>query len=176
MLLITQVNQPGTYWYHSHNRGQYPDGIRAPFIIHDPDTPLKGHYDDELILSFSDWYHDDMTTLIKRFLNVANPTGAEPVPNAALMNDTQNLHIPVKPGKTYLFRMVNMGAFAGQHVWFEGHKMSIVEVDGVYTEPAEADMIYIAAAQRYSVLITTRNDTNGNFPIVGSMDQVCLEV
>src|ERR1700761_1250023 len=171
-----QIDQPGTYWYHSHTRGQYPDGIRAAFIVNDPDTPFKGQYDDEVILTFSDWYHDEMTTLIQQFLNVGNPTGAEPVPDSALMNDTQNLKIPIQPGKTYLFRMINIGAFAGQYIWFEGHKMTIVEVDGVYTQPAAADMIYMGAAQRYGVLITTKNDTSANFPITGSMDQVGIKV
>jgi len=113
-----------------------------------------------------------MQTLIPQFINKANPTGAEPVPQAALMNDTQNLTVPIQPGKTYLFHMVNMGAFAGQYVWFEGHNMTIVEVDGVWTDPVEAEKIYISAAQRYSVLVTTKNDTSANYPIIGSMDTV----
>lgn len=33
------VYQSGTYWYHSHNMGQYPDGLRGPFIVHDPENP-----------------------------------------------------------------------------------------------------------------------------------------
>ena len=123
-------------------------------------------------MSFSDWYHDEMATLIPQFINVANPTGAEPVPNAALMNDTQNLTVAVAPGKTYLFHFVNVGAFAGQYVWFEGHNMTIVEVDGVYTDEAETERIYIATAQRYSVLIKTKNETNNNYPIIASMDTV----
>lgn len=167
-----QVNQAGTYWYHSHDQGQYPDGLRAPFIISDPDFPYKDQVDEEFVLSVSDWYHDQMATLIPKFINVANPTGAEPVPNAALMNDTQNLTVPIQPGKTYLFHLVNVGAFAGQYVWFEGHNMTIVEVDGVYVDQAEAERIYIAAAQRYSVLISTKNETNTNYPIIASMDTV----
>jgi iron transport multicopper oxidase len=134
--------------------------------------PFKDLYDEEIILTFSDWYHDLMPPLLKHFISYANPTGAEPVPNAALMNDTQNLQIKIQPGKTYLFRMINMAAFAAQHVWFEGHTMQIVEVDGVYTDPMNADMIYMTAAQRYGVLITTKNDTSANFPIMGSMDEV----
>lgn len=113
-----------------------------------------------------------MPGLIRHFMSYANPTGAEPVPDSALINDTQNLNINVEPGKTYMFRIVNMAAFAAQYLWFEDHTMRIVEVDGVYTEPAEAKMIYLTPAQRYSVLITTKNDTSTNFAIVGSMDQV----
>lgn len=29
------------------------DGLRAPFIIHDPDDPYKDQYDEELIVSVS---------------------------------------------------------------------------------------------------------------------------
>jgi iron transport multicopper oxidase len=111
--------------------------------------------------------------MLPKFLFVENPTGAEPIPNSALINDTQNLKIPVQPGKTYLVRMVNIGAFVGQYVWFEGHTMRIVEVDGIYTDPAEADMIYLTAAQRYSVLITMKDDPKSNFAFMASLDQVC---
>jgi FtsP/CotA-like multicopper oxidase with cupredoxin domain len=69
-LTLGQVSQPGTYWYHSHTRGQYPDGLRGPLIIHDPDFPYLGQYDEELILSVSDWYHDQMTDLLPGFIRL----------------------------------------------------------------------------------------------------------
>ncbi|KAL8711162.1 MAG: hypothetical protein Q9220_004307 [cf. Caloplaca sp. 1 TL-2023] len=166
-----QIDQPGTYWYHSHDSGQYPDGLRGALIINDPESPYKDQYDEELVLTLSDWYHDQMPGLLRHFISYANPTGAEPVPDAALMNETQNLNINIEAGKTYMFRIINMAAFAAQYLWFQGHTMRIVEVDGIYTEAAEADMIYLTAAQRYSVLITTNDDTSSNFAIVGSMDQ-----
>jgi iron transport multicopper oxidase len=165
-----QLTQSGAYWYHSHAKGQYPDGLRAPFIISDPDFPYD--FDEERVLSVSDWYHDEMQVLIPKFINKANPTGAEPIPQAALFNDTQNLTVPVEPGKTYLFHVVNIGAFAGQYIWFEGHNMTIVEVDGVFTDKAEAETIYVAAAQRCSFLITTKNETTANYAFVSSMDTV----
>ena len=167
-----QANQPGTYWYHSHVRGQYPDGLRGAFIVHDPDSPYKDDYDEELVLTVSDWYNEQMTPLIEAFLHVTNPTGAEPVPDAALLNDTQNLKVAVEPGKTYLFRIINVGALASQYVWFEGHTMKVVEVDGVYTDAADADMIYLTPAQRYGVLVTAKDNADANFAFVGSMDQV----
>jgi iron transport multicopper oxidase len=151
---------------------QYPDGLRGALIIHDPEFPYQDQVDEEIVLSVSDWYHEQMATLTPKFLNKANPTGAEPVPQNALLNDTTNLKVSVQPGKTYLFHVVNIGAFAGQYLWFEGHNMTIVEVDGVFTDPAETSMIYISAAQRYSFLLTTKNETASNFAFVGSMDTV----
>ncbi|KAK1625520.1 Cupredoxin [Colletotrichum phormii] len=164
------ITQPGTYWYHSHTMSQYPDGLRGSLIIHDPDNPYAGDYDEEIVLTLSDWYHEQMQNLILPFMSKTNPTGAEPVPKAALMNETQNLTISIQPGKTYLMRVINIGAFAGQYLWFEGHNMSIIEVDGVYTQQATAEMIYLSVAQRCSFLLTTKNSTTENFAIVGSMD------
>ena len=68
-------------------------------------------------------------------------------------------------------RSFNIAAFAAQYFWIEGHTFRIIEVDGVYHEPTEASQIYITAAQRYGILLTTKNDTSENFAIVGSMDQ-----
>lgn len=166
----SKVDQPGTYWYHSHIDGQYPDGLRGPFIVHDPDSPYAGQYDEELVLTLSDWYHEEMPSLIKKFISVTNPTGAEPVPKSALMNETQNLHINIQPNKTYFIRLINMAAFAAQYFWIEDHPFRIVEVDGVWTEPAETNMIYITAAQRYGLLLTTKNQTEFNYAIHGAMD------
>lgn len=41
---------------HSHNMGQYPDGLRGPLIVQDPFDPYKDQYTDEEILIISDWY------------------------------------------------------------------------------------------------------------------------
>ncbi|TDZ29468.1 Iron transport multicopper oxidase fetC [Colletotrichum spinosum] len=171
-----KFDQSGTYWYHAHNDGQYPEGLRGPVVIHDPEGPYEGKYDEELVITLSDWYHEPTRALIKQLISVENPTGAEPVPNSALMNDTQNLQVRVRPGKTYLVRMVNIGAFAAQYVWFEGHRLRVVEVDGVWTDEADADMLYMTPAQRYSVLLTTKETAARNFAIVGAMDEELFDV
>ena len=43
-------------------------------VITDPDNPYLGQYDQEKLVSVSDWYHDQMPTLLKAFVNVKNPT------------------------------------------------------------------------------------------------------
>lgn len=66
-----------------------------------------------------------------------------------------------------------MAAFAGMYVWFQGCSMKVVEVDGIYTEPAEASMLYFTAGQRYAVLLTVDRHSATNIPFVASMDEVC---
>lgn len=69
-----------------------------------------------------------------------------------------------------------MAAFAGMYVWFQGCSMKVVEVDGIYTKPAVADMLYFTAGQRYSVLLTIEDSEVKNIPFVASMDEVSLAV
>ncbi|CAL5870562.1 uncharacterized protein PFLUO_LOCUS4801 [Penicillium psychrofluorescens] len=169
------VNQNGTYWYHCHTNYCYPDGYRQALIVHDTEAYFNDMYDEEFTVTMSDWYHELIEDIGPSFINLANPTGAEPLPNAFLFNDTLNTSISVQPDKTYMFRLINIGAFVGQYFYIEDHSFRIVEIDGVYVEPQEADILYIAVAQRYSILVTTKSTANKNFPIVTVADSALLD-
>jgi len=175
ILRTYQVNQPGTYWYHSHMKGQYIDGLRGAFIVHDPSAPFK--YDEEVYLTMSDWYHAEAPGLINYFESQTNEDdgGSEPIPDAALLGDGQNTTINVLPGKTYFFRFINIGSFVGMYLSIPGHTLTIVEVDGVYTNPYDVDQLYITVAQRYSVLVKTKSDTSENFPILAALDTAMFD-
>lgn len=49
------ANPAGTHWYHSHDKGQYADGLRGKMVIHDKawETSLK--IDAQMTYSMSDW-------------------------------------------------------------------------------------------------------------------------
>ncbi|KAJ5223687.1 Multicopper oxidase abr1 [Penicillium chermesinum] len=168
-----EVNQTGTYWYHSHNMGQYPDGFRGALIVHDPNPPFQ--FDEEITITLSDWYHDQMPDLLAQYESAENEAafgGREPVPNSALINDSNNSKIKVLPNKTYLVHIICLSNWPG-HTWvFDGHEMTVVEVDGVYTEPyaVGSKMLRLAPAQRTSVLIKAKPDTSKNFAIWDTMD------
>jgi iron transport multicopper oxidase len=125
-------------------------------------------YDEELVLTISDWYHDEAPYLIEYFQSPLNEDlhgGSEPVPNATLVNESQNVQFPMKPNKAYLFRVINMGGFAAQYLSFAQHDMTVVEVDGVYTKPYRVSQLFLAAAQRYSIIVQSKPNTDQNFPI-----------
>jgi iron transport multicopper oxidase len=63
-----------------------------------------------------------------------------------------------------------MGAFAAQYLQFDQHDMTVVEIDGIYTEPHRVTQLFLAVAQRYSVIVKSKGDNNQNFAIVASMD------
>ncbi|KAJ5587200.1 Iron transport multicopper oxidase fetC [Penicillium hispanicum] len=167
------VNQSGTYWYHCHTDNCYPDGYRQALVVHDREAYFADLYHEDLTVTVSDWYHE----LVEDFhwISPDNPDGDEPIPNSFLFNDTMNSSIAVQPGKTYLLRLLNVGAFVGQYFYIEDHNFTIVEIDGVYTEPTEASLLYIAVAQRYSILVTTKVLTEKNYPIVTVADSSLLD-
>ncbi|TFK49373.1 Fet3 protein [Heliocybe sulcata] len=198
---INSSGQHGTYWIHAHSKGQYVDGLRAPVVIHPPQEAYE--YDDEYVIVLGDWYHDEHAVLLKQFINIANPGGAEPVPDSALIyyvhNGTylppiagttptdwatsnvgynENATLNFQPGKRYRLRIVNAGAFAGFYFWIDGHEMQIIEADGTDTAPQSVSMLNLAVAQRYSVLVYARNDTDSeakNWAIHANMDTVMFD-
>lgn len=171
---FTVEHNVGSYWYHSHTPGQYQDGMRATFIVEDDDFPYE--YDEEVVLQVGEWYHKDVDELDRAFMNVFNPTGAEPIPQNLIINNTRNLTWEVKPDTTYLLRLVNTGGFVSQYFWIEDHEMTVVEVDGIYTEKNTTDMLYITTAQRYTVLIHTKNDTSRNYAMMQKFDDTMLDL
>jgi iron transport multicopper oxidase len=64
-----------------------------------------------------------------------------------------------------------MGAFAAQYIQFDQHDMTVVEIDGVYTKPFKVQQLFIPVAQRYSVIVNSKNNAKKNFAIVASMNE-----
>ncbi|KAH9958044.1 ferroxidase [Russula dissimulans] len=189
---INSSGQWGTYWAHAHALGHYVDGLRAPLVIH-PSTEVHS-YDAEYTVIIGDWYHQEHSVLLKKFISISNPGGAEPVPDSGLIyfaqNDSylgpiagtnpspvtsqvgfnENATLPFEPGKTYRLRIINMSAFTAFFFWIDGHNMTIIEADGTDVQESPIDILSITVAQRYSVRVTARNDTSSNWAIHANMD------
>ncbi|CAO1614394.1 unnamed protein product [Parajaminaea phylloscopi] len=179
--------QWGTFWTHAHWMGQYVDGLRTASIIH-PDTPATEAYkvDGDYTVVMSDWYNTEHDELAKEFMNSKNPTGAEPVPDSSLIyfartpntagdaavlpGYNEDAVMPFQAGKTYRIRLINMSALAMFQFWIDGHDMRIVEADGVDTKEYPIDRITLSVAQRYSILVTAKNDTSQNWKMHANMD------
>ena len=61
------VQQAGTYWYHSHSRFQEQTGAYGPLII-DPKDGEPFRYDREHVIVLSDWAFDDPETLFRNIM------------------------------------------------------------------------------------------------------------
>ncbi|KAJ1920037.1 ferroxidase fet3 [Mycoemilia scoparia] len=164
------LNQWGTYWIHSHSGAQYVEGWRTSLVIHPPKDKDPFKYDGDYTLPLSDWFYESATALGDHFLSLQNPGGGEPSPDAALIREGATTSINFEPGKTYRLRFINYSAAAIFFINIDDHEMKIIEVDGVDVEPTTAKTIMIAAAQRYSVLVTAKNSTDSNYLIHADLD------
>jgi iron transport multicopper oxidase len=45
MCELTLCLSQGTYWYHSHYKNQYCDGLRGALVVRDPNDPQASLYD-----------------------------------------------------------------------------------------------------------------------------------
>ena len=75
-------SQWGTYWLHGHYKGQYTDGLRTPFIIHNADGEVYD-YDDDYTVALTDWYHEEHGYL--KHHKFLKPDPIYPTPKEGLM-------------------------------------------------------------------------------------------
>jgi len=147
--------------------------LRGPLIVEDPDFPYQHRVTGgDLIVTVNDWYHDQAPELISYYQSKKNNDdgGAEPIPDAGLINDGQDIKLNVEPGKTYYLRVLNVGTFVGAYLEFDSHSITIIEADGIYVDPKTVDRLYLTVGQRYGVLLTTKSDSKSNFLIRGALD------
>ncbi|KAG0164114.1 hypothetical protein DFQ30_010503 [Apophysomyces sp. BC1015] len=167
------ITQTGTYWFHSHYKTQYVDGLRSPLIIHNTVEPYQ--YDEDITVKLSDWYHAQSSENLAIFMSVNNPTGAEPVPQSGLIMDNANSSLTFTPGKTYRLRLINVSAFSRFYFSIDGHELDLIETDGVDIQRTTVDSVYLSAAQRLSVLVKAKNETSLNYYMHADMDTAMFD-
>ncbi|KAI1824594.1 Cupredoxin [Xylaria intraflava] len=165
-----KANEAGTYWYHSHSMGQYPDGFRGPLIVHNLDDPYLDDYHADVILTMSDWYHSESPSLVSKMLQPNNTKFQPPHPDSAIVNEGSNGHIFVEPEKTYRIRLINFSALTAAFVVFNALQMQIIMIDGTYVQKQAANQLRVLAGQRYDVLLTMGPSALQNYPYLVALD------
>lgn len=148
------VDQAGTYWYHSHFGVQYCDGIRGSLVIYDDEDPLNDLYDvddESTVIALSEWYHElavDISGIAEADATLINGKGrypGGPQVDLAVIN--------VKQGKRYRFRLVSMSCEPNFTFSVDDHDLTVIEVEGTSTKPYTVNSIQILAGQRYSAVL-----------------------
>ncbi|KAH9168155.1 laccase [Lactarius sanguifluus] len=147
-------DQAGTFWYHSHFRAQYCDGLRGALVIYDPDDPHGDLYDvddEDTVITLADWYH---------FSSINAPL--VPVSDSTLINGKGRYPggpsvslavVNIVQGKRYRLRLVSISCEPAFYFSIDGHPLKIIEVDSVNHQPLLVDSLQIFAGQRYSVVL-----------------------
>ncbi|XP_058068966.1 L-ascorbate oxidase-like [Magnolia sinica] len=182
------VDKPGTYFYHGHYGMQRSAGLYGSLIVDVADGEKEPfHYDGELNMLLSDWWHKDVTEQglglsSKPFRWIGEPQSllinGKGQYNCSLAAHVSNSSLPlcrklhghcsphvlhVIPNKTYRLRIASTTALASINVGIGHHKMVVIEADGNYVEPVTVDNIDIYSGESYSVLITTDQNPSSNY-------------
>ncbi|XP_024028581.1 laccase-17 [Morus notabilis] len=174
---FTITGQRGTLLWHAHI-SWLRSTVYGPIIIlpkRNESYPFVKPYK-EVHIIFGEWFNADPEAVI----NQALQTGAGPNVSDAFTinglpgplyncssNDTFKLR--VKPGKTYLLRLIN--AALNDELFFSiaNHTLTIVEADATYTKPFTTTTLVITPGQTYNVLLRTKpHYPNSTFLIAAS--------
>lgn len=172
------VNQAGTYFYHAHV-GLQEETVFGPIIVYEskrahPENnsssllqagPYK--YDDERTVLLSEWWHRPHMEF-ENFLMGPKfnfiPEADSILINGHTLHDSRKVVVaqcggyelvPVKPNKTYRFRVIGATAFRTLGFAIAHHNLTIIEVDGELTKPYTVNQLEVAPGQRFSVLLHT---------------------
>ncbi|KAG5037725.1 hypothetical protein JHK82_018536 [Glycine max] len=152
------IQQEGTLWWHAHS-GVLRATVHGAFIIH-PRSGLfpfpKPHKQVPIILG--DWYDGNIVDIYQQVLLLGDvrPSAAYTINGLPgdLYNCSRNqmFKLKVKPGKTYLLRMINAAFNNNLFVKIANHSFTVVAMDASYIEPYVTDIITIAPGQTADVL------------------------
>ncbi|XP_062081954.1 laccase-17-like [Humulus lupulus] len=161
----TIVGQRGTLFWHAHISWLRAT-LYGPIII----LPKRGipypfpkpHR--EVPIIFGEWWNADPEAVITQAIQ----TGGGPnVSDAYTINGLpgplyncsakDTFKLKVKPGKTYLLRLIN--AALNDELFFSiaNHTVKVVDVDAVYVKPFETNTILIAPGQTTNLLLSTKS-------------------
>uniref|UniRef100_A0A0E0L3D8 Laccase n=1 Tax=Oryza punctata TaxID=4537 RepID=A0A0E0L3D8_ORYPU len=172
---FTVTGQRGTLWWHAHfswlRATLYgplvilpPRGVAYPFP--------KPHR--ELPLLLGEWFNADPEAVIKQALQTGGGPNVSdaytfnglpgPTYNCSSSNDTFKLR--VRPGKTYLLRLINAALNDELFFGVANHTLTVVQADASYVKPFAATALVISPGQTMDVLLTAAaNPSSRSFAI-----------
>lgn len=128
-------------------------------------VPFPEPANDYTIL-IGDWYKKNHTVL-KTILDGGRKL---PFPDGILINGRgpNGVTFTVEQGKTYRLRISNVGLQHSLNFRVEGHKMTLVEVEGTHTLQTTYSSLDVHVGQSYSVLITANQEAKDHYIVVSS--------
>ncbi|XP_004507172.1 laccase-2-like isoform X1 [Cicer arietinum] len=157
------VGQRGTLFWHAHFSWLRAT-VYGPLILlprHNESYPFLKPYK-ELPILFGEWWNADPEAVIAQALqtgggpNVSDAYTFNGLPGPLYNCSKDTYKLKVKPGKTYLLRLIN--AALNDELFFSiaNHTLIIVEADASYVKPFESHTILLGPGQTTNVLLKTK--------------------
>ncbi|XP_030537568.1 laccase-17-like [Rhodamnia argentea] len=160
---FTITGQRGTFFWHAHISWLRAT-VYGPLIILPkrgvPYPFAKPHK--EVPILFGEWFNADTEAIISQALqtgggpNVSEAYTINGKPGPLYNCSSDTFKLKVKPGKTYLLRLIN--AALNDELFFRiaNHSFTVVEADAVYVKPFKTDILVIGPGQTTNILLKAK--------------------
>ncbi|KAJ4822774.1 Serine/threonine protein kinase [Turnera subulata] len=172
-------DQIGSFFYYPSLNLQRASGGFGPFIVNN--RPIISipfpQPDGDIVVLIGDWYIQNHTAL-RTALDSGKELG---MPDGVLINGKgpykYNSSVPdgidyetikVDPGKTYRFRVHNVGTSTSLNFRIQGHNLLLVETEGYYTSQQNYTSFDVHVGQSCSFLVTMDQNATSDYYIVAS--------
>ncbi|MEN3794774.1 multicopper oxidase family protein [Fulvimarina sp. MAC3] len=145
---------PGTYWYHSHDRSweQNARGLHGALIVEEAE-PWDGA-DRDLVLVVDDWRLTESATIDDSFGEMMDWSHGGRLGNFVTVNGISKPRFEVRPNERIRVRLINAANARIMELGLPGTRVHRLALDGMPTDIEEqTDPIWLAPAQRIDVLV-----------------------
>ncbi|XP_031098954.1 L-ascorbate oxidase homolog [Ipomoea triloba] len=166
-------DQIGSYFYFPTTGMQRAVGGYGAINVHSRELiPIP--FDrpaEEFNVFVSDWYNKGHKTL-KRILDngqtIARPDGLVINGKHGKVGEKLNPLFTMEPSKTYRYRVCNVGLRTSVNFRFQGHPMTLVEMEGSHTVQNVYDSLDLHVGQCLSVLVTANKEAKDYYLVATS--------
>ncbi|KAI7738406.1 hypothetical protein M8C21_021536, partial [Ambrosia artemisiifolia] len=173
-------DQIGSFFYFPSTNFQRAAGGYGGIIINNRDViPVPfGNPDGDITLNIGDWFvksHKDLRKNIENGVDLGSPDGIlfnglgpYRYDSTIVPDGIEYQVINVEPGKTYRFRIHNVGISTSLNFRIQNHNLLLVETEGSYTVQQNYTNMDIHVGQSYSFLVTMDQTGSNDYYIVAS--------
>jgi FtsP/CotA-like multicopper oxidase with cupredoxin domain len=157
----------GTFWYHSHDDGlvQMGRGLAGALIVEEVTPP---QVDRDLLWTIQDWRLTDDAQIAPGFNNRMETAMDGRVGNTITINGQVPDAVRVRAGERIRLRLLNAAIARIMALRFEGHRPTIVALDGQPCEPHQPDdgRILLGPAMRADVMLDMQGEPGKSYRVV----------
>ena len=166
-------DQIGTYMYYPttamHKAAGAFGGLRVNSRLLIP-VPYADPEDEYTVL-IGDWYtksHTQLKKLLDSGRSMARPDGVLINGKSSKGDGKDEPLFVMKPGKTYKYRICNVGLKNTLNFRIQGHSMKLVELEGSHTVQNTYDSMDVHIGQCFSVLVTADKDPKDYYMVAST--------
>ncbi|XP_027151975.1 L-ascorbate oxidase homolog [Coffea eugenioides] len=166
-------DQIGSYFYYPTVGLQKAAGGMGPLNVHSRDlipVPFDRPADEYNVL-VGDWYtkgHKALKNMLDSGRSLGRPDGIQINGKSAKVGDNVEPLFTMEPGKTYRYRVCNVGLKTSINFRIQGHPLKLVEIEGSHTVQYDFDSLDVHVGQCLSVLVTADKEPKDYYFVASS--------